>query len=68
MALTRLPIEYKFKLVPYKTVGNEFDMLLAFQPDAVFFDGKKENGVLIAISPNQISDGGAYTALTGAAV
>lgn len=68
LAIETLPIDCKFKLVPYKTVGHEFDMLLAFRPEQISIGGKRADGALVAISPNPISDGGAYTALTGAAV
>lgn len=59
--------ECKFHLVPYKAVGTECGMLIGFSPDRIFIDGKEEKFAIIAVSPNSISDGGAYSALMGAA-
>lgn len=52
-----------FKLIPYKTVGVPFRLMLAYRPEQVFFDGKLIPDALIAISPEPVSDGGAYSAL-----
>jgi len=54
---------YKFCLVPYKAVGMDSGMLLAFTPDEVLIDGRREDGIIIAISPNSVSDTGTYSAL-----
>lgn len=56
-----------FRLVPYRAVGVESGMLLAFRPDSVEIGGKKSRGALIALSPGAISDGGGYSAVCGAA-
>ena len=53
-----------FRLVPFRTVGGG-DLLPAFKPDCLTIDGKKTQGVLVALSSSRISDGGAYTALVG---
>jgi stage II sporulation protein GA (sporulation sigma-E factor processing peptidase) len=53
----------RFRLVPYSAVGVDEGLLLAFRPDEVKLDGVKREGVLIAISPNRVSDSGAYRAL-----
>lgn len=63
LCIDRLPTGYKFRLLPYKTVGCQLNMLLAFKPDKVMIDGKSENGVLVAICSNRISDGGVYNAI-----
>ncbi len=63
MCIDKLPSNYKFRLLPYKTVACELDMLLAFKPDKVIIDGAHEKGVLVAICSNRISDGGVYNAI-----
>ncbi len=52
-----------FSLVPYKTIGTSFSLLLAYRPDTVLLDGTLCQNALIAISEETISDGGAYSAL-----
>lgn len=66
MSIDKLPCEYKFRLLPYKTLGNSLDMLISFQPDEVWVNGKIIKGALVAISPDRISDGGAYSAIASA--
>ena len=56
----------RFRLIPYSAVGISGGMLLAFRPDEVVIDGAKKTGMLVALSPNNISDNGTYTALIGA--
>ena len=56
----------RFRLIPYSAVGISGGMLLAFRPDEVVIDGEKKSGMLVALSPNSISDNGTYTALIGA--
>ncbi len=63
LCIDKLPSNYKFRLLPYKTVGCELDMLLAFKPDKVTIDGVDEKGILVAICSNRISDGGVYNAI-----
>jgi stage II sporulation protein GA (sporulation sigma-E factor processing peptidase) len=55
------------RLIPYKTIGVERGMLLAFRPEEVKVDGKQEE-LLIAFSPVPVSDGGGYKALLGGTV
>ena len=56
----------RFRLVPYSAVGVEDGLLLAFRPDEARLDGKPKRSLLVAVSPNSVSDGGAYRALIGA--
>lgn len=60
-----LALPEKFRLIPYKTIESSA-FLLAFKPDKITIDNKVKN-LLIAICKNKISDGGAYSALVGAA-
>jgi len=66
LVIDKLPREYKFRLLPYKTIGCEFDMLLVFQPDSIFINDRKLKDGFIALSPNRISDGGIYNAIVSA--
>ena len=54
----------KFRLLPYSAVGVKGGMLLALRAD-VKIDGKPSPKTLIALSPTEVSDGGAYSALIG---
>lgn len=56
----------RFQLIPYSAVGTAGGMLLAFRPDEIVVDGKRKTGMLLALSPNSVSDGGSYAALLGA--
>lgn len=56
----------RFQLVPYSAVGVAGGMLLAFRPDEIVVDGKLKSGMLLALSPNSVSENGAYSALLGA--
>ncbi len=67
LVIDKLPGEYKFRLLPYKTVSSDLDMLLVFRPRHVSVDGEKISGGFVAISPYPISDGGAYNAIVGVA-
>jgi stage II sporulation protein GA (sporulation sigma-E factor processing peptidase) len=58
--------EVRFRLIPYSSVGVEGGMLLAFRPDAAEVGGERRDGLLVAISPNSVSDNGTYSALMGA--
>ena len=57
----------KLLLIPYKAVGTQSGLLAAFKPDKTVINGKIDNTYIIALSPNSVGDGGAYTALMGAA-
>ena len=56
----------RFRLIPYSAVGVSGGVLLTFKPDEIVINGKVKPGVLIALSPNSVSDNGTYTALIGA--
>ena len=56
----------RFQLIPYSAVGVSGGMLLAFKPDEIIVDGKKRTGMLLALSPNSVSESGTYSALIGA--
>lgn len=53
----------RFRLLPYRAVGVDCGLLLAVRVDQVRMDGQVKNGVLVAISPNPVSDGGSYQVL-----
>ncbi|MDR2664668.1 MAG: sigma-E processing peptidase SpoIIGA [Oscillospiraceae bacterium] len=55
--------DMRFVLVPYSAVGVAGGLLPAFRPDAVEVDGAARSGMLIAVSPNSVSDNGVYSAL-----
>ena len=55
-----------FSLVPYRALGVERGMLLAFKPETMERDGKKVKGGMVAISREDISEGNGYSALTNA--
>lgn len=56
----------RFRLLPYQAVGVECGMLLALRLDEAEVGGKEYGGILVALSPNCLSDGGGYSALIGA--
>jgi stage II sporulation protein GA (sporulation sigma-E factor processing peptidase) len=56
----------RFHLIPYSAVGTAGGMLLAFRPDEIIVDGKVKTGMLLALSPNSVSESGTYSALLGA--
>lgn len=56
----------RFRLLPYQAVGVECGMLLAVRMDAVQVGTKDYGGILVALAPNRLSDGGGYSALIGA--
>ena len=56
----------RFQLIPYSAVGVSGGMLLAFKPDEIVVDGKRRTGMLLALSPNSVSESGTYSALIGA--
>ena len=60
-AFERLQGRGTFRLLPYRAVGVN-GLLLAFRPDEIEVDGKKED-LLIALSPTPIGDGGAQIIL-----
>ncbi len=56
----------RWRLIPYRSVGTEANFLLALRPDEIKIGGKPRRGMLIALSPNALSDGAAYSAIVGA--
>lgn len=65
-ALAEKDKSIRFRLVPYSAVGVPGGMLLAFRPDEIIINGEKKTGMLLALSPNSVSDSGTYSALLGA--
>ena len=55
----------RFSLLPYRAVGVERGFLLAVRVDRMTIGEKKREGVLVALSPTPVSDGGGYRVLTG---
>ena len=54
------------RLLPYQAVGVECGMLLALRLDDVRVGTEDYGGILVALSPTRLSDGGGYSALIGA--
>lgn len=52
------------RLIPYRSVGNPYGMLLAVRLDEVWI-GKEKTGGLVAFAPEQLGRGEAYQALAG---
>ncbi len=55
----------RFRLLPYRAVGTDRGLLLALRLDRVALGGEERAGVLVALSPNPVSDGGNYQVLAG---
>jgi stage II sporulation protein GA (sporulation sigma-E factor processing peptidase) len=64
-ALSLLGESSRFRLIPYRAVGTASGLLLAFRTDSAVIGGKRREGLLVALSPTPLSDGGGYTALAG---
>lgn len=54
---------FRLRLIPYKAIGVTNGMLAAFMPDKVTINGKVNKNMLVALSPDGVTDGGAYAAL-----
>lgn len=52
-------------LIPYKAIGVECGMLLAIKSSSVIANGSDIGGLMVALSPTVVSDGGGYHALIG---
>ncbi len=63
--LNRGTMQGRFRLLPYRAVGVERGFLLGVRMDAVTAKGERATGVLVALSPTPVSDGGGYHVLTG---
>lgn len=61
--LYELKLASGFYLLPYRSVGVETGLLLAFKPDKVTVGGKARKGSLVAISPTPIEAGEGIRAL-----
>lgn len=55
----------RFRLLPYRSVGVDRGLLLAVRVDRAVVDGADRGAMVVALSPNPVSDGGGYTALLG---
>ncbi len=64
-AMSRACPELRMRLIPYRAVGVQRALLLAVRCDELTLAGEKQSGGLMALSPTDVSDGGAYRALTG---
>lgn len=53
------------RLIPYRTVGTESALMIAFRPDRVAINGKTAENTLIAFSPHRLSACGEFEALVG---
>ena len=60
------PLRGRCRLLPYQAGGVECGMLLAVRMDRVQVGTEDYGGILVALSPNRLSDGGGYSALIGA--
>ncbi len=58
-------LKKRCRLLPYRAVGVENGMLLALRFDTVVIGQRSWNGLLVALSPTPVSDGGGYQALFG---
>lgn len=56
----------RFRLLPYRSVGTDRGLLLAVRLDGAAMEGREQGPVLVALSPNPVSDGGGYRILIGA--
>ncbi len=63
--LSKSEMGKRFRLLPYQAVGVECGMLLALRLDRAQVGTVDYGGILVALSPNQLSDGGGYSALIG---
>ncbi len=63
LLLDKLSVCGEFKLIPYKTVGSDFSLMLTYRPQSIELDGKELSGALIGFCPYSVSDGGTYSAI-----
>jgi stage II sporulation protein GA (sporulation sigma-E factor processing peptidase) len=60
--------KYKFKLIPFSSLGNENGMLIGFKPDYIKIYGEEENirtDVIIGIYEGKLTKTNKYTSLVG---
>lgn len=60
--------ELSLRLIPYRAVGTQRAMLLAVRCEEFCVDGKRRQGVYVAISPTTVSENGIYEGLIGEGV
>lgn len=66
-ALERLSgLGLRCRLLPYQAVGVECGMLLAVRLDGAKIGNEDYGKLMVALSPNRLTDGGGYCALIGA--
>lgn len=63
--LNRGGLKGRLCLLPYRAVGIERGVLLGVRMDCITVNRKRYEGVLVALSPTPVSDGGGYHVLTG---
>jgi stage II sporulation protein GA (sporulation sigma-E factor processing peptidase) len=63
IALNTLQSDVKFRLIPYSAVGVAGGALLGFRPEYIGVDGAARRDIVVAISPNAVSDNITYSAL-----
>jgi hypothetical protein len=59
---------YKFKLIPFSSLGNDNGLLIGFKPDYIKVYGEEEctrDDVLIGIYDGKLSRNNLYTSLIG---
>lgn len=64
----RVSCKYKFKLIPFSSLGNENGMLVGFKPDYIKIYGEEENirtDVIIGIYEGKLTKTNKYTSLVG---
>jgi len=57
--------EIYFRLIPFKTLGSQHNLLPAFKVDEIWINGKKSEINLVAVSENKVFENGKYHALVG---
>lgn len=56
----------RWRLLPYRAVGVDYGLLLCLRVDRARVGEEERGPILVALSPNPVSDGGSYAALIGA--
>ncbi len=64
-ALHRQSLHAGFRLVPYRTVGTESGLLLAFSPTAALLPDGRPRRLLVALTATRLSENAAFTAILG---
>ena len=60
--------KYRFKLIPFSSLGNENGMLVGFKPDYIKIYGEEENirtDIIIGIYDGKLTKSNKYTSLVG---